>query len=132
MADVTEKKFVLCKSTDLKEKGSGQRFLVKINNEVRPAFVLRFMGKPRAYLNECAHQTMELDLQKGLFFDRSGQYIICATHGALYSPDKGLCVSGRCDGRSLTPLPVVEAEKNICFVAEDGLEFISLANDLDT
>lgn len=127
MADVTAKQFILCKSTDLKEKGSGLRFLVRINNEVRPAFVLRFAGKPRAYLNECAHQAMELDLQAGQFLDRSGQHIICATHGALYSPDEGLCVSGRCDGRSLTPLSVVETEKNICFVAEAGLEFIPLA-----
>ena len=129
MADVTGNQFVLCKSDELKEKGSGLRFLVKINNEIRPAFVLRFAGKPRAYLNECAHQAMELDLQEGLFFDRSGQYIICATHGALYSPDKGLCISGRCDGRSLTPVSVVETGKNICFVAGAGLEFISLANE---
>ncbi len=131
MADVTGKQFVLCKSNELKEKGPGLRFLVKINGEVRPAFVLRFSDKPWAYLNECAHQTMELDLQRGLFFDRSGQYIICATHGALYSPDKGLCISGRCDGRSLTQLSVIETGKNICFVAGAGIEFISLANGLN-
>lgn len=129
MADVGRKLHKLCESHELLERGPGLRFFVRIENETRPAFVIRFAGKPCAYLNECAHQAVELDFIKGNFFTRSGDAIICATHGAKYDPAAGQCISGRCDGRNLRSLPVVEMNKIVSYVTETGIEFVSLDSE---
>ena len=49
------------------------------------AFAVRFRGRVRAFLNRCGHLPVELDWEEGRFFDASGLYLICATHGALYA-----------------------------------------------
>ena len=32
--------------------------------------------------------------------------ILCASHGALFARDNGLCIAGPCPGQSLTPVPI--------------------------
>ena len=49
-------------------------------------------------LNRCAHVAMEMDYQPNRFFDDTGQWLICATHGATYAPDTGACSGGPCRG----------------------------------
>jgi nitrite reductase/ring-hydroxylating ferredoxin subunit len=39
-------------------------------------------------------------------FLEDSRHLICATHGAVYRPDDGVCVAGPCVGASLTLLPV--------------------------
>ncbi|NCW80797.1 MAG: hypothetical protein EBV68_02860, partial [Betaproteobacteria bacterium] len=68
------------------------------------AFVVRFQGQAFAYLNRCAHVPVELDWLEGAFFDDSGQFLVCATHGAMYEANTGLCIDGPCRGRSLEAL----------------------------
>jgi nitrite reductase/ring-hydroxylating ferredoxin subunit len=41
---------------------------------------------------------MEMDYRPDHFFDMTGQWLICATHGALYQPDTGACRGGPCRG----------------------------------
>jgi nitrite reductase/ring-hydroxylating ferredoxin subunit len=41
---------------------------------------------------------MELDWQPNRFFDESGQWLVCGTHGAVYRPDSGECAGGPCRG----------------------------------
>ncbi|MEJ2107460.1 MAG: Rieske 2Fe-2S domain-containing protein [Acidiferrobacteraceae bacterium] len=103
----------LCNADRLVDGGPGIRFRVRSENRVIPAFVIRFQGKVYAYLNQCAHQSVELDWQPGQFFDPDRNFLICATHGALYDPDTGACRTGRCAGRGLTPLPVEEHQGSI-------------------
>jgi nitrite reductase/ring-hydroxylating ferredoxin subunit len=92
------------------EGGEGQRFeLQREGLEALAGFCVRFEGRPRAYLNRCAHVPVELDWQPGNFFDESGSYLICATHGAMYEADSGVCVAGPCRGKALRPLLVKEA-----------------------
>ena len=91
---------LICASTDLPERGA-RRFEVSLAGENAPAFAVRFNGRVRAYLNRCAHVPIELDWKPGEFFDFSGLYLVCAAHGALYAPESGSCVAGRCDGRGL-------------------------------
>ena len=101
-------KRVICQSTDLVEAGAGIRFEVRQSRRQLPAFVVRHEGVVRAYLNQCRHVPVELDWQPGVFFDLSGSYLVCAVHGAFYSPQSGLCLGGPCKGRSLMPLRVIE------------------------
>ncbi len=65
-------------------------------------FFVRYDGnRPFGYLNQCAHVPMELDWSEGKFFESSGLYLMCATHGAIYEPDTGKCVGGPCRGARL-------------------------------
>jgi nitrite reductase/ring-hydroxylating ferredoxin subunit len=61
-------------------------------------FAIRFADQVHAYLNRCAHVPMEMDYLPNQFFDTTGQWLMCATHGALYSPQTGQCRGGPCRG----------------------------------
>lgn len=99
----------VCRSAALHERGLGVRFEVP-GSPAEPGFAVRFEGRPRAYLNRCGHVPVELDWQEGRFFDDSGLYLVCATHGALYRPADGSCAGGPCRGRGLVPLQACEHE----------------------
>lgn len=88
----------------LVEGGDGIRFEWPARGGRRAAFVVRYDARPRAFLNECSHVPVELDWQPGRFFDDSGLYLVCATHGAAYSPETGSCQGGPCGRRGLKPL----------------------------
>jgi nitrite reductase/ring-hydroxylating ferredoxin subunit len=71
------------------------------------AFAIRYEGAVHAYLNRCTHVAMELDWQPGQFFDDTGQWLLCSTHGAAYKPDTGECGGGPCRG-GLVKIQLVE------------------------
>jgi nitrite reductase/ring-hydroxylating ferredoxin subunit len=90
------------------EGGTGARFDINVGGKPQPAFVIRFNGKAHAFFNCCPHLGTELDWQSGEFFDMSGLYLVCATHGAVFVPDNGYCTGGPCRGKRLTRVPVTE------------------------
>lgn len=100
-------------SDELSERGPAIRFEVDEDGLAAPAFAIRYRGRVYAYVNRCAHISLELDFMPGHFFDNSRQYLICATHGALYEPDSGRCAAGPCNGEGLEPLGVVERDGRI-------------------
>jgi nitrite reductase/ring-hydroxylating ferredoxin subunit len=110
---MAERERLICAASDLAELGKGVRFKLDRFGKPQPAFVVRFGGQPHAFLNQCGHVPVELDRQEGEFFDDTRHYLICATHGALYHPATGACVGGRCAGRGLIPLPVVERDGRV-------------------
>ncbi len=114
-------KQVVCATDQLTEKGRGYRFHVKVGQRTLPAFVVRHDGTPRAYINQCAHMLVELDWQQGDFFNTDKNYLICSTHGALYNPNTGACVYGRCDRRGLIALEVAEIGGEILLSDENGI-----------
>lgn len=101
---------IVCRADELIERGDGVRFEVKRYGRDESAFVIRFAGKVRGFLNRCAHVPTELDWNPGKFFDADSTLLICSTHGALYAPDSGRCVGGPCRGRSLTELVMIERD----------------------
>ena len=109
---------LICTSDELVEGGRGVLFTVDRHGINEPAFVLRFRGRVHAYLNRCAHLPVGLDWQPGEFFDHSGLYLICATHGALYAPESGRCLGGRCDGKGLTAVSVIEHGGRVVLIEE--------------
>ncbi len=104
---------LICASGDVPEGGAGFRFSVVRFEREEPAFVIRFHGLVHAYMNRCGHVPVELDWQHGEFFDDSKLYLICATHGALYAPESGHCLGGRCNGKGLEPVSVIERDGRI-------------------
>ena len=88
----------LCASTDLANGGLAVPFDVVFAGQTCRAFAIRYQGQAHGYLNRCAHVAMEMDFQPNRVFDISGDWLICATHGALYQPQTGQCRSGPCRG----------------------------------
>ena len=105
---MAEHERLICAASELAELGRGMRF------------ELTRFGQPRAFLNRCGHVPVELDWQEGEFFDHSRLYLICSTHGALYHPARGHCVGGRCAGRGLIPVPVVERDGHVYVLETDN------------
>jgi len=110
---------LVCASDDLKDGGRGIRFAVKAGGEDTTGFVVRFGGKAYAYLNRCAHVPIELDWAHGEFFESSGLYIMCSTHGAIYTPENGQCAGGPCRGGRLRPIAVTERDQHIYWHPDD-------------
>ncbi|WP_395010298.1 Rieske (2Fe-2S) protein [Undibacterium sp.] len=111
----------ICNSHDLEEGGKGIRFPLLAGNDEATGFVVRFDGGAHAYLNRCAHVPVELDWSPGEFFEGSGLYIMCATHGAIYVPETGHCTGGPCRGGRLRKIQVTEVDGKISWQPDDYL-----------
>ncbi len=109
---MTQTTFIL-KAEALKEGAHGIRFALPFLGEHVTGFVVRFKGKPYAYVNQCAHLPVELDWNEGDFFNLQKDYLICSTHGAHYRPEDGFCVMGSCKGKRLKPILLVEENQEI-------------------
>ncbi len=88
----------LCNAGELTEGGLAVPFDVLYGGQTCRAFAIRYRGQVHAYLNRCRHVAMEMDYQPNRFFDDTGQWLLCATHGAAYRPDTGACAGGPCRG----------------------------------
>lgn len=106
-------------SENLVEGGKGLRFAVKAGGDAGTGFVVRYAGKAHGYLNRCAHVPIELDWAEGEFFESSGLYLMCSTHGAVYEPASGYCAGGPCKGGRLRPIAVVETDGQLYWQADD-------------
>jgi nitrite reductase/ring-hydroxylating ferredoxin subunit len=93
-----DQRIALCNSGDLVDGGDAVPFDVVYAGQTCRAFAVRFEREVHAYLNRCTHVAMELDWQPNKVFDRSGQWLLCASHGAAYRPDTGECAGGPCHG----------------------------------
>jgi nitrite reductase/ring-hydroxylating ferredoxin subunit len=100
----------VCASDELVDGGAGVRQAAKLGGGDVLVFFVRYDGRAYGYLNRCAHVPMELDWAEGQFFESSGLYLMCATHGAIYAPDTGKCVGGPCRGGRLRPVHVDERD----------------------
>lgn len=117
----------VCASASLTQGGDGVRFTwprwpahagARVLDE--PAFAVRHGVGVRAYLNRCAHAPVEMDWPAGRFFDDSGLYLVCASHGATYRPEDGVCVAGPCRGKRLQPLAVRESAGRVWVAFQNG------------
>jgi len=110
---------LVCEAATLLEGGKGIRFPLRAGGEDTTGFVVRYGGKVYGYLNRCAHVPIELDWAEGEFFESSGLYIMCSTHGAIYMPENGQCAGGPCRGGRLRPIAVTERDDNIYWQPDD-------------
>ena len=101
----------LCSLNDLSDPGS-RGCSVELAHGRLEIFIVRKYGELRAYRNVCPHTGVSLDWMPHRFLNAEQTLIICATHGALFEIDSGLCVAGPCLGDSLTPvrIEVVDGE----------------------
>ncbi len=71
------------------------------------------------YVNSCPHIGVPLDWAPDDFLTRDGAAIVCATHGALFAIETGLCIQGPCEGDRLERVPAV-IEDGWILVPEDA------------
>lgn len=86
----------LCTVTDLPEEGARGFQLPQAS-----LLVVSTRAGIRVFLNRCPHLGVPLQWQRDHFLDEEGMFIRCATHGALFEKDSGLCILGPCRGDSL-------------------------------
>lgn len=110
-------KFRLFKREDLKV-GQSRKFKIELNGTIQEGFVVNLNDSVVAYQNVCRHLPISLDFGDGQILTQDGSHFICATHGALYEPQSGLCVAGPCAGLSLDPIRVVIEDEWIVAIPE--------------
>lgn len=118
---MSDTEIFVCEAALLEEGGKGVRFPLTAGAEDRTGFVVRYGGIVRGFLNRCAHVPIELDWNEGQFFESSGLYLMCSTHGAIYDPETGRCAGGPCRGGSLRPIAVFEHDGKIYWQPDDYL-----------
>lgn len=92
----------VCQANDLKD-GSAIEFTL----DGTACFAFKLNVLVAAYVNRCPHLGIELNWMPQRFFDIERTFIQCSTHGALFTPDRGTCIAGPCQGDSLSPLECV-------------------------
>ncbi len=91
---------------DQLEPGQTARFRLERDGKALAGFIVNHQGRHYAYVNRCPHAGTQLDWWPNEFFTEDGRHLICATHGAVFTPDTGICVEGPCPGARLLPLRV--------------------------
>ena len=109
--------FVIINKNQFKQSADSVTFDIPSMGE-KKGFLVWFEGEFKAYVNECRHMEVCLDWQPNDFFDEDKKFIICSTHGALYSPKTGTCVSGPCKGQNLIKLNTLERNEDIMIFAD--------------
>ncbi len=93
-------------ATDALAPGQTATFELRLRGRNVRAFIVNHGGGHHAYVDRCPHAGTPLDWWTNEFFTEDGRYLICATHGAVFAPDSGLCLEGPCPGARLERLPV--------------------------
>lgn len=112
----------VCAAETLQEGGKGVRFPLTAGGVDATGFIVRYRGEAYGYLNRCAHVPIELDWVEGDFFESSGLYLMCSTHGAIYVPESGWCAGGPCKGGRLRKISVVERDQQVYWQADEYLK----------
>ncbi|GGF85604.1 Rieske (2Fe-2S) protein [Alteromonas lipolytica] len=102
---------------DLSELAEGPLGFDPFNEGQDSVLVILRDGNVYAYTDVCPHYgNTTLPWKKNAYLNNRGNRIVCAAHGALFTIENGLCVSGPCKGESLTPVPVIIENNTVWLV----------------
>ncbi len=80
---------------------------------------VRHSGDIKVFVNSCPHLGVSLDWAAGRFLDEGGTHIVCATHGARFRLEDGVCDRGICLGDRLEAV-VTQINDGMVCVPEDA------------
>lgn len=103
---------VLCTVDDIAD-GEAREFSYRSGSEIHDIFIQRKGDKIFAFVNICPHAGTPLNMDEGVFMERTGAYLMCHTHGALFQLEDGLCVAGPCNGERLQSVELKVENGNI-------------------
>lgn len=94
----------LCAVDEMEDPGS-KLFRYREGDYLFQGFLIRRNGRVFGYIDRCPHNGLPLELF-GRYLTAEGDLIICASHGAVFTPETGKCVGGPCPGQSLWTWPI--------------------------
>ncbi len=104
----------LCRLNDIPD-GTAKGFTVETAAGKLDILVHRDGSVVRGYVNSCPHVGSPLEWAPDRFVSLDGLHLLCGTHGALFRPHDGYCVSGPCAGDSLEPVPIRLVDDEVMF-----------------
>lgn len=116
---------MLCALAELDATGS-RGFTVGEGDWPLRGFVVQTTAGVAAYVNTCPHAGHPLNFRQDRFLTPDRGLILCASHGALFTRDGGLCIAGPCPGQTLRPVPVEVVGKHVLLA--EGADPQALAN----
>ena len=122
---------LLCRSSELEERGRAIVWDVLQYHQPVRAFALRFDGRAVAYVNRCAHVPTEMDWQPGEFLDADKRWIVCSIHGAEYEPADGHCVGGPGGRGRLAPVQLQERDGQVYWYPSRDIQPVAFDNPAD-
>jgi nitrite reductase/ring-hydroxylating ferredoxin subunit len=108
---VSAPRVLLCAESDIPDRAA-RGFLVG-RDEV---LVTRRGDQLFAYENRCPHRGTTLDWAPDRFMTEDATHLQCATHGAEFRVDDGVCVLGPCLGQALTALHIERVDGQVWLV----------------
>ncbi len=98
----------LCRAEEIPE-GGGRGFRFGSGPDLQLVFVVRRSGA-----------LPPLNFLPDRFFDRAGEHLLCATHGALFRVADGFCLEGPCAGKSLKLAAIRIVDDEIVLINASG------------
>ncbi len=102
--------------------GQSQVFDFPRKSGMKQGFVICFEKEFFAYLNECQHWPVPLDMGDADFFHPGLERITCKTHGAVYHPKTGYCEYGPCSRSQLTSYQVTQEGQDLLVLIPEKVE----------
>ena len=96
----------LCRLADLEDPGARSFQLDGGRRWPLALFLVRRGPQVFAYVNRCPHAGHQLNWVGDRFLNRERTHIQCASHGAVFAIESGVCVAGPCPGEKLMPVGV--------------------------
>ena len=97
---------LICRLHEIPD-GGARGFTIETPRGARDILIVRRGDAVFAYENSCPHVGTPLDWVPDQFLSGDGSHIVCATHGAKFRIEDGMCFSGPCHG---LPLPSIAVE----------------------
>lgn len=110
---------VLCTLAELDQTGT-RGFTFREESKLFMMFVVRTGDGAVAFVNSCPHMGTPLNFLEHRFLSADGTRLQCATHGAQFEPETGLCVHGPCLGARLKRIPVIIDVDTVRIAAAHG------------
>lgn len=95
----------LCALAEISEPGA-KSFRFRAEAAMFAGVVVRVGEDIRGYVDSCPHAGWPLSALDDRYLTRDHRHILCAGHGALFTPLTGECVAGPCFGERLSSWPV--------------------------
>jgi nitrite reductase/ring-hydroxylating ferredoxin subunit len=125
MSTSIDERIWVCTAEQL-PNGNYRRLDVLYAGDLISAVVFRYKGQCLAYRNLCVHMPRQLDCEKDMIFDATGQYLRCSMHGIVYDPVTGASVSSICHGEKLTPIGIIEDQDGV-WIKDRRVKSLALA-----
>lgn len=98
---------------DVIDPKTGKEALIQTDAGNRYIALFKVNDEVRAYLNTCPHQGRSLNWAPDQFLLGDDGNLVCPHHGACFKLGSGECVSGPCEGATLTAVEIEVIEGTV-------------------